>query len=91
MMKTPTPGSDHALPLMMARLTIASWETIFRRTMMMAQGTCSAAEFQRMTVEKMAAMQSSMAALFMGQGHDKVLSPFLDRAQANARRLRRQG
>ena len=40
------------LPLMMAELTLASWETIARRTLMMAQGTCSPAEYRRMVREK---------------------------------------
>jgi len=41
--------------LMMAELAWASWETIVRRTVMMAQSTCSAAEYHRMLDEKTAA------------------------------------
>jgi hypothetical protein len=89
-MKKRTRRSTTALPLMVARLTAASWETIFRRTLMMAQGTCSAAEYQRMTAEKSAALQRSMAALCRGQSQAAVLAPFINRARANARRLRRQ-
>ena len=40
----------------MARLTAASCETIFHRTSMMAAGTCSPAEYQRMIMEKAAAL-----------------------------------
>jgi hypothetical protein len=57
---------------MMARLTAASWETIWRRSLMMAEGTCSLAEYQRMTAEKLAAVQMSMEALMTGRGHAAV-------------------
>jgi 23S rRNA maturation mini-RNase III len=79
-----------ASPLDMARLTAASWETIFRRTVMMAQGTCSAAEYHRMTAEKVAAMQASTLALMTGRGSAAIMAPFLSRSRANARRLRRK-
>jgi hypothetical protein len=74
--------------MMMARLTFASWETILRRTMLMAQGTCSAAEYQRMAAEKAAAMRISLAAIVQGRGQAAALAPFVNRARANARRLR---
>lgn len=74
----------------MARLTAASWETIFHRTSMMAKGACSAAEYRRMTAEKTAAVRKSMAALMTGRGHAAALAPFLSRAAANAKRLRRK-
>ena len=89
-MKKRLSNSPYALPMMMARLTVASWETIFYRTLMMAQGACSAAEYHRMAAEKVAAMRSSMAALVTGQGDAAVLAPFHNRARANARRLRRR-
>jgi hypothetical protein len=76
--------------MMMAELTVASWETIARRTLMMAQGACSVAEYQRMAAEKMAAVQISTAALMGGRGHAAVLAPFVVRARANAKRLRRK-
>jgi hypothetical protein len=81
---------SYALPMMMARLTFASWETILRRTLMMADGTCTPAEYQRMAAEKLAAAQMSMTALAKGRGHDAVLAPFVNRARANVRRLRRK-
>ncbi|MDB5393198.1 MAG: hypothetical protein JWM91_704, partial [Rhodospirillales bacterium] len=34
------------------QVAIYSWETIARRTMMMAKGTCSPAEYQKMIAEK---------------------------------------
>ena len=75
---------------MMARLTAASLETIFHRTVMMAQGTCSAAEYHRMAAEKVAATQASALALMTGRGNAAVLAPFLTGSQANAKRLRRK-
>ncbi|HEX3576105.1 MAG TPA: hypothetical protein VHU42_16005 [Rhodopila sp.] len=76
------------LPAMMTQLTISSWETIFHRSMMMAQGTCSVAEYQRMVMEKAAAIQASTFALMTGRGNAAALAPYLVRSRANARRLR---
>jgi hypothetical protein len=76
------------LPAMMTQLTLSSWETIFHRGLMMAQGTCSPAEYQRMVAEKAAAMQASTLALMTGRGNAAALAPYLVRSRANARRLR---
>jgi hypothetical protein len=76
------------LPAMMTQLTLSSWETIFHRSMMMAQGTCSVAEYQRMVMEKAAAIQASTFALMTGRGNAAALAPYLVRSRANARRLR---
>jgi hypothetical protein len=89
-MTKPLFTSPFAFPLMMARLTAASWETIFHRTAMMANGTCSAAEYQRMVEEKAMAAQHSMMALMTGKSPTAVLAPYANRARANARRLRRK-
>jgi hypothetical protein len=78
------------LPTMMTQLTLASWETIYRRTLMMAQGTCSPAEYHRMVAEKAAAMQASTFALMTGRGNAAALAPYLVRSRANAKRLRRK-
>jgi hypothetical protein len=83
-------ASPLALPMMMARLTAASWETIFHRTAMMANGTCSPAEYQRMVLEKATAARHSMMALMTGKSPMAVLAPYSSRARANARRLRRK-
>lgn len=83
-------SSPFALPIMMARLTAASWETIFHRGVMMAQGTCSPVEYQRMAMEKAAAAQSAMLALMAGKAPAAVVSPYVTRARANAKRLRRK-
>jgi hypothetical protein len=75
-------------PAMMTQLTLSSWETIFHRTLMMAQGNCSVAEYQRMVMEKAAAMQASTLAVMTGRGHAAAVAPYLLRSRANARRLR---
>ena len=77
-------------PAMMTQLTLSSWETIYHRTLMMAEGTLSVAEYQRMVMEKAAAAQASTLALMSGQGHAAVVAPYLVRSRANARRLRRK-
>ncbi len=77
------------VPAMIAEMTIASWETIFHRNMMMLQGTCSVAEYQRMVLEKAAALQASTMALMTGQGNAAALAPYLVRSPANALHLRR--
>ncbi len=76
-----------ALPLMFARLAVASWGTIMHRSVMIAQGTCSVAEYRRMVAEKLAASQSATTAALTGKGAAAMLSPYLDRARANHRRL----
>ena len=74
----------------MAQLTAASWETVFRRSLLMARGACSVAEYQRMAAEKVAAMQTATRALMRGKGPAAVLAPFATRARSNAKRLRRK-
>ena len=84
------PPSALSLTLAMARLTAASWETIWRRTSLMARGACSPAEYRRMTAEKVAAVQTATRALMRGKGQAAMLAPFISRAGANAKRLRRK-
>jgi hypothetical protein len=80
----------HTLPGMMAELAMASWETIARRTAMIARGACAPAEYQRMVIEKAAALQQSAIAAMTGRGNKATLRPWHKRATANARRLRRK-
>ena len=78
---------------MLGELAVSSFETIARRTAMMAQGRCSPAEYQRMVVEKAAAVQRSGFALASGSGKNRMmaaLTPFHSRTMANAKRLRRK-
>lgn len=82
------------LPLMVAELTASSWETVARRTWMMARGTCSPAEYQRMVAEKTAAACLTGFGLATGTHRGSVaalLDPWHSRATANAKRLRRKG
>lgn len=86
--KTPAP-----LPLMLTELTLASWETIVHRTLMMASGTCTRAEYHRMMIEKASAAQRSAALLLEPSAvfdMAAVIAPWHARAAANARRLRRR-
>lgn len=81
------------LPLMMAELTASSWETIARRSWMMARGTCSPAEYQRMVTEKATAAYLTGLALASGTHKGDIaalLDPWHSRATANAKRLRRK-
>ena len=83
-------GPPGAISLTMAQLTMASYETIYRRTLMMARGDCSAAEYRRMVTEKAEAMQAATVALWSGKGGAAVLAPYLTRARGNAKRLSRK-
>ena len=89
-MKPGLPRRSSALPLLVAELTLFSWETIAHRSWLIAQGTCSAAEYQRMALEKLTAAYLSGAALLLHpkRGLNAALVPWHRRAHANARRLR---
>jgi len=89
-MKRPARRRARSLPLMMAELAMASWETIARRTAMIARGTCTPTEYQRMVMEKAAALQQSAIAVMTGRSKKAALRPWHKRATANARRLRRK-
>ncbi len=82
-------ANPFALPIMMAELTAASFETIWHRTALMMSGECTMAEYQRMMSEKMHATHLATAALMNGEGPEDVLRPFHKRATANAKRLRK--
>ena len=73
---------------MVADLALASWETIFHRTWLMAMGTCSLVEYEAMLSEKVAASMEAAVAFIGGQGTRAIFAPYLDRAEANAVRLR---
>jgi hypothetical protein len=83
--------STTSIPLMFAGLAAASAETIMRRTLMMARGTCSPAEYRRMVGEKQAAALATGRALMRGTTDAAtLLAPWSKRAGANAKRLRRK-
>jgi hypothetical protein len=82
-----------SIPVMMMEMAFASFETVGRRSLMMACGRCSPAEYSRMVLEKMAATNRS-AALLARSGKTPdwtvLLAPWHLRATSNARRLRRK-
>lgn len=90
MRKRKRPSSS--LPFMLGEMALASWETITRRSWMMAQGRCSRAEYRRMLAEKIEAAQLSTLALAFPKRVDvaALVSPWHRRATANARRLRKK-
>lgn len=90
-MKSNQHHSPLSAPLMLAELAWASWETIARRTFMIAQSTCSPAEYQKMISEKTAAAVEigMMLASPAGASAAALLEPWHSRATANAKRLRR--
>ena len=81
-----------SLSLMLAETFWSSVQTISRRTCLMAEGRCTAAEYRRMVLEKSAAAQDSAVALARLRGPGgavALLAPWHRRAKANARRLGR--
>jgi hypothetical protein len=79
--------------MMMTNLALRSWETIGRRTMMMAQNKCSPAEYQRMVAEKAAAAKESGMKFMTSGGRASMaalLAPWNKRVTANSKRLRRK-
>jgi hypothetical protein len=82
-----------SLPGTMADLMVASWETIARRTLLMAQNTCSPVEYRRMVAEKAEAAAASGLKFISSGGRasmTSLMSPWRSRAVANAKRLRRK-
>ena|ERR1700676_748036 len=78
------------LPAIMTELMFSSFETIARRSWMLAQGKCSPTEFARMVLEKQRALSLSGFALLSGASAASILAPFHRGATANAKRLRRK-
>jgi hypothetical protein len=80
-----------AAPLMLAQIVLASSETIAHRWWLMATGSCSAEEYQRMVLEKLkASQQMSAAALSTDASLAKFFAPWYRATRANARRLRKK-
>jgi hypothetical protein len=76
------------LPAIMTELICSSFETIARRSWMLAQGKCSPTEIARMVLEKQQALSLSGIALLSGASAASILAPFHRGATANAKRLR---
>ena len=78
---------------MMAEMMFASWETMTRRAMLMAQNQCSPDEYRRMFGEKVEAAALSASKLMSRGGRARmtsVLAPWHRRVVANAKRLRKK-
>jgi hypothetical protein len=77
----------------MTDLLLDSWETVMRRTLLIAQNDCSPAEYRRMVKEKAEAVTISGLALISSGGKapmSSLLAPWHRRAKANAKRLRKK-
>jgi len=93
-MAHPTSSHPYILPLMLADLAINACDTIASRTQLIATGQCTAAEYRRMITEKAEAMQASFLAVASATpagALEAAMTPWLNSARANARRLRRKG
>jgi hypothetical protein len=60
---------------MAAGLFLSSWEVIARRSWLMASGTCSRSEYQRMVSEKVSAAQQSLRAIWRSKSAGAILAP----------------
>ena len=92
-MKTRKRRKNLSLPGMMTDLMLASWETIARRTLLVAQNACSPAEYRWMVAEKAEAAAASGLKFIASGGRASmasVMAPWRGRAVANAKRLRRK-
>jgi hypothetical protein len=82
-----------SLPIMVTDLMLASWETVARRALLIAENKCSPAEYSRMFREKAEAAAATGLALISSGGNAtpvSMLAPWHRRAIANARRLRKK-
>jgi hypothetical protein len=82
-----------SLPLLMTDLTLASWETISRRMLLISQNKCTPDEYQRMVHEKAEAAMASGMKLISSYGQasmTSLMTPWLNLASANAKRLRKK-
>jgi hypothetical protein len=78
---------------MMSNLTLASWETVTRRMLLISQNKCSPAEYQRMVSEKAEAAMATGLTLMSSFGQASMASlmaPWLRATTANAKRLRKE-
>ena len=78
---------------MMTDLMLSSWETIARRSLLIAQNQCSPLEYHRMLSEKaMAAMETGFHLISTGGSApiESLITPWLTRSRANSKRLRKR-
>jgi hypothetical protein len=92
-MTKPTRRSQRNLATIAMEMTFAASETIAHRTLLMAQGRCTPAEYWRMMSEKVLAAQQTTALLMRPQPNlnlANLLAPWHGPVMRNARRLRKQ-
>ena len=78
---------------MMTDLMMSSWETIARRSLLIAQNQCSPLEYHLMISEKaLAAMETGYKFIAAGgqPAIASLITPWLERSKANSRRLRKR-
>jgi hypothetical protein len=81
-----------SLPLAMTDLTLASWETVTRRMLLISLNQCSQAEYLRMFSEKAEAVMATGSILMSSLGQASLaslLAPWLSQTTANVKRLRK--
>ena len=77
---------------MMTDLMLTSWETIARRSLLMAQNRCSPLEYHLMLFEKAQAAMETGYKFLSANGQPpltSLIAPWLKRTKANSRRLRK--
>ena len=92
-MTRPATSPPYFLPFMLADLAINACDTIASRTHLIATGQCTAAEYRRMVLEKAEAVQASFLAVAGATptgALEAAVTPWLNSARANAKRLRRK-
>ena len=78
---------------MMTDLMLSSWETIARRSLLIAQNRCSPLEYNLMVLEKAQAAMETSYKFISANGQPPIASlitPWLKRSKANNRRLRKR-
>ena len=89
MMKARRPQTA-SLPAMMAELMVASWETVMRRALLIAENKCSPIEYKRMFDEKAEAAAIARFILMSSGGRvtpASILAPSLMRGAYGRSRL----
>jgi ABC-type dipeptide/oligopeptide/nickel transport system ATPase subunit len=92
-MSKPVRRHQRNLATIMVEMSLAASETIAHRTLLMAQGRCTPAEYWRMVSEKMIAAQQTSELLMRpvpNLNMANLLAPWHGAVTRNARRLRKQ-
>ena len=84
-------SSPFGMATMAVELAFYSWETMARRGLMMANGTCSPAEYRRMVMEKATAFGTAALKISSGRpdAFERSVALLHATTKANALRLRK--